>query len=154
MVILLHESTGAWYTDSKINILDISFYLKSRFLCRDVILAGVRYARIISVNYSIVFHHCLFTRVVWKVLNLAYDRRETRDKWPLGRGPDRSWCHLRTRVKLSCRSPWLHGHWRLHSSVLSLSPWIHGLRPRKLYTSGAVSLAPVRVLPNGRLSRV
>ena len=42
-------------------------------------------------------------------------------------------------------SPWLHGHWWQHTSVLSLSPWMHGLQPRKLYTSVAVTPAPVHV---------
>ena len=36
-----------------------------------------------------------------KSSSLAYNRRETRDKRPLGRDPDRSWCHLHTNVKLS-----------------------------------------------------
>ena len=27
------------------------------------------------------------------ISSLAYNRHETRDKRPLGRGPDRSWCH-------------------------------------------------------------
>ena len=29
----------------------------------------------------------------WKVLGLAYNRRKTRNKRPLVRDPDRSWCH-------------------------------------------------------------
>jgi hypothetical protein len=37
--------------------------------------------------------------------SLAYNRRDTRDKGPLGRDPDRSWCKLHTRVKLFGRSP-------------------------------------------------
>ena len=32
--------------------------------------------------------------------SLAYNRRETWVKRPLGRDPDRSWCHLHTSVKL------------------------------------------------------
>ena len=32
--------------------------------------------------------------------SLPYNRRETRDKWPLGRDPDRGLYHLHTRVKL------------------------------------------------------
>ena len=42
----------------------------------------------------------LYTRVVWKVSDLAYNRRETRDKGLLGRDPDRSRCHLHTSLKL------------------------------------------------------
>ena len=41
----------------------------------------------------------------WKVLGLAYNRNETRDKWPLGREPDWGWCHLHTNVKLSWLQP-------------------------------------------------
>jgi hypothetical protein len=40
-----------------------------------------------------------------KVLGLAYNRRETRDKWPLDRDLDRSWCHLHTSVKLFWLQP-------------------------------------------------
>ena len=36
-----------------------------------------------------------------KSYSLAYNRHETRDKWPLGRDPDRSWCRHYTTVKLS-----------------------------------------------------
>ena len=43
------------------------------------------------------------------------------------------------------RRPWPHGHRRQHMSVLLLSLSIHGLRPRKLYTSVAVTLVPARV---------
>ena len=31
--------------------------------------------------------------------------RETRDKRPLGRDPDRSWCHCHTSAKLSLSQP-------------------------------------------------
>ena len=50
----------------------------------------------------------------WKVLGLAYNRRETQDKRLLGRDPDRSQCHLHTSLKLF----WLHGHRPRHMSVL------------------------------------
>ena len=33
-----------------------------------------------------------------KSSNLAYNRRETREKRPLGKDPDRSWCNLHTIV--------------------------------------------------------
>ena len=36
----------------------------------------------------------------WKVLDLAYNRCETRDKRPLGREPGRRWCHHHTSLKL------------------------------------------------------
>ena len=39
--------------------------------------------------------------------SLAYNRREIRDKRPLGRNLDRNWCHL-------------HGHWRPHMSFTSV----------------------------------
>ena len=32
--------------------------------------------------------------------SLAYNQHETRDKQPLGRDMDRSWCHLHTSVNL------------------------------------------------------
>ena len=35
-----------------------------------------------------------------KALGISYNRRETRDKRPLGRDPDRSWCHCHTSVKI------------------------------------------------------
>ena len=69
------------------------------------------------------------------------NRYDTWDKQP----PDRTWCHCHTSVKLFGHSLWLHGNQRWHTSVLPLTPWIHELRPRKLYTSVAVTLVPVRV---------
>ena len=36
-----------------------------------------------------------------KVKSSRPSLRETRDKRPLGRGPDRSWCHSHTSVQLS-----------------------------------------------------
>ena len=48
-------------------------------------------------------------RAKWKVLGLAYNWCETRDKRPLGKDLDRSWCHRHTNWKIFlCRSPWLH----------------------------------------------
>ena len=35
-----------------------------------------------------------------KSYSLAYNRCEIRDKLPLGRHPDRSWCNLHISVKL------------------------------------------------------
>ena len=37
---------------------------------------------------------------------------ETWDKQPLGRDPDRSWCHRHTTnmIKIFGHNPWLHGH--------------------------------------------
>ena len=81
----------------------------------------------------------------WKVLGLVYNRRETRDKRPLGRNQDRSWCHCHTIVSFLGCSPWIHG---LSSSTLICSgrcPWSHGPRPKKLYTSVEVTSAPVWV---------
>ena len=40
----------------------------------------------------------------------AYNQRETGEKRPLGRDPDRSWCHLHTSVKhfwAQSMAPWL-----------------------------------------------
>ena len=37
--------------------------------------------------------------------NLAYNRRETRDKQPLDRDPNRSWCHRHPSVKLFWTQP-------------------------------------------------
>ena len=45
------------------------------------------------------------TRVVWQVSNLAYNRRETREKRLLGRDPDRSQCHLHNSLKLFWSRP-------------------------------------------------
>jgi hypothetical protein len=40
-----------------------------------------------------------------KVKSSQPSLHETRDKWPLGRDPDRSWCHFHTNVKLSWLQP-------------------------------------------------
>ena len=69
----------------------------------------------------------LYTRLVWKVSGLAYNRRETWDKRLLGRDPDRSRCRVQTSLKLFGHGPWLHGYRPHHTSALLLSPWIHGL---------------------------
>ena len=53
----------------------------------------------------------VFTRVVWKVSNLVYNQRETRDKRLLGRDPDRSQCHRHTSLKLFWSRPM--APWRL-----------------------------------------
>ena len=55
---------------------------------------------------------------------------ETRDKWPLGRDPDRNWCHHHTSVKLFWSQPMT-----LWTSVATY----------ELYTSVAVTPAPVRI---------
>ena len=81
-------------------------------------------------------------RARWKVLGLAYNRRGTRDKQPLGRDPDRSWCHRPTNVKHFGRSPRIHV---LSGNTLVCyrrGPWSHGLRPKNIYTSVAVTSAP------------
>ena len=36
-----------------------------------------------------------------KSSRLAYNRRETKGKWELGKDLDRGWCHCHTSVKLS-----------------------------------------------------
>ena len=98
-----------------------------------------------------------YTRVAWKVSDLAYNRRETQDKRLLGRNPDRSRCHLHTSLKLFGRS--IRVRWKvlglannrretqdkrllgrnpnrslchLHSSLklFGRSPWLHGHRPQ------------------------
>ena len=71
---------------------------------------------------------------------LAYNQHET-----LGRDPDRSWCHIHTSTKLFWLRPMAPAAAQQHTSVLPLSLWIHGLRSRKLYTSVAVTPAPIRV---------
>ena len=62
-----------------------------------------------------------------KSSSLAYNKRETRDKQPLGRDPDRSWCHHRTSVNLF----WSQLMDPCTSSVLPLISMERGLRPRK-----------------------
>ena len=56
---------------------------------------------------TLCFKEFYFTDIEDKVTHssLAYNRRETRDKRPLGRDLDRSWCHRRTMIKLFSRSP-------------------------------------------------
>jgi hypothetical protein len=63
-----------------------------------------------------------------KSSSLAYNRRETRDKRPLGRDSDRSWCHLHTSVNCFGRSSWIH---ELSGSTFVCCHrclWSHGLR--------------------------
>ena len=60
--------------------------------------------------------------------SLAYNRRESEDRRPLGRDPERSRFHLHIRV-----------------NIFSLSSWPHRVRPGKLFTSVAVTPPPVLV---------
>ena len=46
-----------------------------------------------------------YTRARCKVLDVAYNRRETRDKRPMGRDPENNLCHLHTSVKLFWSQP-------------------------------------------------
>ena len=80
----------------------------------------------------------IHTRVVWKVSDLAYNLRETQDKRPLGKDPDRSWCHRHTPVKLSGSQhmdPWTE---RLHTRMLPSMPLESWAANKQLYTSVAV----------------
>ena len=81
---------------------------------------------------------------------------ETRDKRPLGRESDRSWCHRNTTstIKLfwsQLMSPWVSAASYEQGEKFSTFVccrrclWSHGLRPKKLYTSVEVIPAPVRV---------
>ena len=65
-------------------------------------------------------------------------QRETLDKQPLGRDPDRGWCHPHTTSKtkktIFVRSPWLQGHQRQHRArwkVLGLAYNRRGTRDKR-----------------------
>ena len=62
-----------------------------------------------ETSHSFVVNNCLtFVGIYvarWKVLDQAYNRYETQDKRPLGRDPERSWCHCHTNVKLFWSQP-------------------------------------------------
>ena len=60
---------------------------------------------------------------MWKILSLAYNQSETRDKRPLGRDPDRSWCR-HTTVKLFQLQPM--ALWTAEAAneyTMSMEPW-------------------------------
>ena len=61
-----------------------------------------------------------------KVKNSRPSLRETRDKRPLARNPDRSWCHRRTSVKFSWSQPMDPWTELQHTHMLppmSMEPW-------------------------------
>ena len=61
-----------------------------------------------------------------EVLGIAYNRRETRDKWPFGRDPDRGWCYSHTSEKFSWLQPMDPWTERQHTRKLlpiSMEPW-------------------------------
>ena len=91
------------------------------------------------------FHIGGSIRARWKFLGIAHNWLETRDKRPLGRAPDRSWCHRHTSVKLSWSQPMDPGIERQHTLCCRRCPWNHWLRPKKHHTSVEVAPAPVRV---------
>ena len=66
----------------------------------------------------------VYRRVVWKVLNLAYNWPETWDKRLLGRDPDRSWCHIHTNVKLFFVTA--HGSMNIGGSIWMCCCSVHG----------------------------
>ena len=82
-----------------------------------------------------------------KSSSLAYNQRETRDKQPLDRDLDRSWCHRNTSVKLSWSQPmnpwteWQHTRMLLPNSMES---WAVTKKKKKRYTS--VEVTPAAVL--------
>jgi len=64
--------------------------------------------------------------VVWKLSNLAYNRRETREKRLLGRDPDRSLCHLHTSLKCFWSQsvpPWTSTAAYECAAAQSMDPW-------------------------------
>ena len=56
-------------------------------------------------------------RVRWKVLGLAYNRRETRDRRPLGRDSDRSWYHRNTTSMIKLFFFTVHGSMGIGGSM-------------------------------------
>ena len=69
----------------KYHVLTFQVFFLCNLLFRDPFLVSSQ-----SITY---------TKEVWKVSDLAYNRRETWDKRLLGRDLDRSWCHLHTSLK-------------------------------------------------------
>ena len=78
-----------------------------------------------------------------KSCSLAYNRRETRDKRPLGRVPDRGWCHLHIGVKLFWSQ--LMAPYEC-AATQSMDPWAATKKALHQLLSGS--------LPNGRLSQI
>ena len=79
-----------------------------------------------------------------KSSSLAYNRRETRDKPPLGRDPDKSWCHLPTSVKLPWSQPTDRRTERQHTRTLppmSMEPWA-ATKKALHWCSGGTSSCP------------
>ena len=61
-----------------------------------------------------------------KSSSLAYIRRETREKLPLAREPDRSCCHFHTSVKLFWSQPlalWTSAAAYECAAAQSMDPW-------------------------------
>ena len=82
-----------------------------------------------------------------KSSSLAYNRRETRDKRPLGRDTDRSWCHLRTSVKVfwsQSMVSWTSAAVNECAVAQSMDPWAANKKAVH-QCSGYTSSAPVRV---------
>ena len=62
-----------------------------------------------------------------KSFSLAYNRRETWDKRPLGWDPERSWCGLHTSVKLFWSQPialWTSVAAYECIAAQSIDPWV------------------------------
>ena len=90
-------------------------------------------------------HRAQHTGKVKSSRPIPYNRCKTRDKRPLVKDLDRSWCHYHTPVKLSGSQ--LMDSWteRQHARMLrpmSMEPWT---ATKKALTSVEMTLAPVRV---------
>ena len=100
-------------------------------------------------NYNETYR---YTRVVWKVSDLAYNQQEIQAKRLLGWDPDRSWCHLHTSLKLFWSWPMAPWTSAACAAAQSMDPWAAIKKASQecwrwhqlLYAS----------LPNGRLSQV
>ena len=133
----------------KVTVLAESFNILSIFIMICLLQQCLRIvARYVSLSFFLfsIFFIILPFRGQGEMFYLAWNRRETRDNRPLGKDPDRSWCHFHTSLKLFWSRPMAPGHRPQHTSTLPLSPWIHGQRSRKLHRSVAVTPAPIRVL--------
>ena len=88
-----------------------------------------------------------------KVKSSRPSLRDTRDKRPLGRDPDRSWCHCYVSAKLSwsqAMHPWTerqHTHMLL---LMSMDPWAETKKPLHLYgddTKSCLGTYPTATCP-------
>ena len=102
----------------------------------------VMHVHILSI---LILHYNALYKGKVKSSSLVYNQRETWNKRPLGRDPDRSWCHLHIGVKLfwsQPMAPWTLAAAYACTATQSMDPWT---ATKRSYHTHSVAVTPAHV---------